>query len=440
MSDLRERLARHGAGATAGSGTRLASSETADALSARVRGGRRRRALGGAGVVAGVGVIAIGLWAALPGEPQAWQPADGESGSYVYVLPSDAELPVTDAVVLVDGDDATELQCGDTVALTPGIAVHDEAAFAGALELKAVLGVEHVSRGAGFDYVDIPTWNLMWGGLSLDWQVGSYLLDGNTVVAATNGIGTTVNVADAGMMWGGTGMDVLSPGVCGSGAEPSFPEDPELAPEATPDMVPMVIAQAMHNGDLLATIVVDPRYPTAVPGADRLTEPSGGVFQAFVLPRPEAACDPLGAMRAAGSPAQGDFVTWMNLGEAVLSFDQLLGGATIAEGPLPLWIEDQSAWVVIDSGKGAQSVPLQWVEDGEGKTGLRLGGGGTDPLLAEGCELPDTVQGDGSVFLVVDGVSFADHEPIRASGAIDLEPLSDWDELQTWIYLGSAGQ
>ncbi|WP_084075242.1 hypothetical protein [Demequina sp. NBRC 110052] len=441
MSDLHERLARHGSDAVAGSQTRLASQQTSDALVARVRTGRRRRAMGGAGVVAGVAVLGVGLWAALPGEPRAWQPADGRDSSYVYVLASDADFPVTEPTVLVDGDDATELQCGDTVSLTPGVTVHDEAAFEGAIELKALLGEREVSQGGGFDYASVEMWTAMWGGLGLDWQVGSYLLDGDTVVAAVNGIRTVVNVADAGMMWGGTTMAALSPEQCGSGDEPSFPEYPELAPAAEPGMVPVLVAQAMEGGRLLATIVVDPRVPTAIPGAEDLTEPSGGVFQEFVLPRPEAACDALGDMRASGSPAQGDYVSLTNLGDAVLPFSQVLGGSTIARGPLPDWIEQQNAWIVIDSGEGAQSIPLHWIENGDGRAELQLGGDGApDPLLAEGCETPDAIQGDGAVFLVVDGVSYADLEPLGASGLFDVDPLVDDTGLQTWIYLGSASQ
>ncbi|GMA35241.1 hypothetical protein [Demequina litorisediminis] len=64
--NLHDELGRAGAEATGGSAERLVSGSVVESLGARVRRGRRQRALGGAGVVAGVGVAAVGLWAWLP--------------------------------------------------------------------------------------------------------------------------------------------------------------------------------------------------------------------------------------------------------------------------------------------------------------------------------------------------------------------------------------
>ncbi|MFN3866985.1 MAG: hypothetical protein ACK4MD_09780 [Demequina sp.] len=122
--NLHDELGRHGADAAAESARRLGSSEVRSALGARVRRGRRRRAVGGGvGAVAGVALVAAGVWSVLPGvSPDLGPAGPSVRGGVTYEV--DETAPI-EKVLPVDLRMPRELQCGVVVQLDEGVTVHE---------------------------------------------------------------------------------------------------------------------------------------------------------------------------------------------------------------------------------------------------------------------------------------------------------------------------
>ncbi len=125
--NLHDELGRHGADAAAESASRLESGAVRQALGARVRSGRRRRAVGGgAGVVAGVALVAVGVWGILPGTALKSEPAGPVvPGGVTYEVD---ETAVIDKIMPVDLRMPQEMQCGFATELRSGVTVHDPSA------------------------------------------------------------------------------------------------------------------------------------------------------------------------------------------------------------------------------------------------------------------------------------------------------------------------
>ncbi|WP_084079225.1 hypothetical protein [Demequina sp. NBRC 110057] len=161
--NLHEELGQAGADATAGSGERLASVEVGAALGARVRRGRRRRTLGGAGAVAGVAVVAVGLWTWLPwgGGGRDVEPAASYSPPEIHHA---VDYRVADSASVVDEvplDLRTSgaLVCGDDVVLQEGVTVHDRAVLSSGVEVRAASqSVLSMTRG-NLDQVPEGEWD-----------------------------------------------------------------------------------------------------------------------------------------------------------------------------------------------------------------------------------------------------------------------------------------
>lgn len=126
--NLHDELGRHGADAADESARRLSSSDVRSALGARVRRGRRRRAVGGGvGAVAGIALVAVGAWSVLLGVPTDAQPAatidaDLESRGTTYEVDGAA---IVDPAIPIDLRQPDELRCGTPVELDEGPTVHD---------------------------------------------------------------------------------------------------------------------------------------------------------------------------------------------------------------------------------------------------------------------------------------------------------------------------
>ncbi|WP_062136419.1 hypothetical protein [Demequina aestuarii] len=128
--NLHDELGRHGADAVDESARRLSSSDVRAALGARVRRGRRRRAVGGGvGAVAGIALVAVGAWSVLPGlgNGTVADPAGVGGDATTYRVSDSAPVEPLPGGPFDNEDTLAypELMCGDPFELEEGVTVHD---------------------------------------------------------------------------------------------------------------------------------------------------------------------------------------------------------------------------------------------------------------------------------------------------------------------------
>ncbi|WP_430868303.1 hypothetical protein [Demequina aurantiaca] len=292
--NLHDELGRHGADAAAESAGRLESAQVRATLGDRVRRGRRRRALGGAGAGAVVALAIVGLLALVPlgnDDPKLSEPAAVVSaGPYEFeVAPGSREA---DPEVMLRGD--TAVMCGDTLDLTPGVTVHDAEALESAIELSAELTTLRETMDTTLPATPVPLdldlpeglttewdpntaqWDVALGGDVRSLEVVPLLMDGETVTGVAFGISAG---GSSGPISSSSGVPIPRTGQCDQSLD-SISNDPG------DPMDSVLVAQywgaptaAGGDAPLLATIVVDPTQPATagagLPGAE-LVGPDGG--------------------------------------------------------------------------------------------------------------------------------------------------------------------
>lgn len=483
--NLHDLLGRYGADAAAGSRNRLESAEVREVLETRVRRGRRRRAVvGGVGAVAGVSLVAVGVWAVAPGLGSSVDVATSgdpaAAGPYRYVVDDVLDdhavndVPLRQPEVYLRGDD--EVMCGDELSLTPGVTIHDQAALGRGIFLEAELvTLGDVTRSDppatpkpldpdnpdglsnSWDPSE-PIWD-GWAGGVMSRQISTALLmDAATVVGVLEG--SMVQTSMEQEVEGSAGSRVPTVGHCDL-TEISWEDLSEL--ERGDPMDTLLVSQFWgenQEGDvvLLATIVVDPHQPANHSTSPRdnqpdwqdpierspfapepvvqaeLLPPDGDSYQAFVVPGPEASCAPFADQLAAGQPGAHNIQYEIELpgmteeltGE--LWMDEPVLSVPTGESP---WYKGLQAWIVADEVGGIEDPPLQWHDDD-----LSADFTGSYPMRDGACAFtaPDPLP-QGSVFLIFHGVDMA---AVEASGL-----MVEWVEpsdLYTWIYLGEAEQ
>lgn len=142
--NLHDELGRHGADAADEAAQRLSSRDVRSALNSRVRQGRRRRAVGGGvGAVAGIALVAVGVWGVLPGDTLNSEPAapevsidpDLEARGEVYRI--DESAPVG-PVAEIDVRRSQSMVCGTPFDLDEGVMVHDTSVIAQGVTMAAL--------------------------------------------------------------------------------------------------------------------------------------------------------------------------------------------------------------------------------------------------------------------------------------------------------------
>ena len=482
--NLHDELGRYGADAAASSRSRLESVEVRSALEARVRRGRRRRAAGrGLGAVAGLSLVAVGVWAVAPGlEGPVDVAASGEpasAGPYRYVVDdvldehARGDVPIREPEVFLRGD--KEVMCGDELSLTPGVTIHDQAALGRALYFEAEivtlgdvnpLDPPATPEPLDPDNPDGPTnsWDLSepawdgWAGGVMSRQISTALLmDGETVVGVLEG--SMVQTSMEQEAEGSAGAPLPRVGYCDL-TEGSWEDVSEL--ERGDPMDTLLVSQFWGESQigevvLLATIVVDPHEPAnhstsprdnqpawdepsddvspdPVPdGPAGLRLPEGDTYQAFVVPGPETSCAPFADQLAVGQPGLHNIQYEVELPGMAKSLTGELWGAqpvvTLPAGEDP-WYVGLEAWIVAeDVSDGIKDPPLTW--DG---AVLGPGLGEHESVRGGGCAYNQPIpEIAGAVFLVVHGVDMA---AIEATGL--MVEWVDPSDLYTWIYLGEA--
>lgn len=475
--NLHDLLGRYGADAVAGSRSRLSSVEVQDALDARVRRGRRRRAVGGGiGAVAGISLVAVGVWAVAPGLGAAVDPARPDAaasaGPYRYAVDDAGDAPVQEPEIFLRGDAA--VMCGDEVSLTPGVTVHDPEAFERgifhAAELVTLADVTDRPPPAtpepldpdnpdgpwtGWDPAE-PVWDGWSGGLMTSQATHALLLDGDVVVGHIDG--SSGGGSGESHVEGTSGSPIPRVGYC-EPSELSWDQLTDL--ERGDPMDTLLVTQFWGAGEpgdraLLATIVVDPREPAnsssspmdnqpewdepaddfpadPVPdGPAGLRLPEGDTYQAFVVPGPEESCAPFADQLAEGQPGLHNIQYEIELAGVADSLtgelwrDEPILTVPSADSP---WYTGLQAWIVADEVGGIEDPPLQWHGDD-----LSADFVGSYPMRDGECAFTEPVPvPEGSVFLIIHGVDMA---AIEASGL--MVEWVDPSDLYTWIYLGEA--
>jgi hypothetical protein len=275
--NLHDELGNHGADAAAEMARRLESAEVRVTLTDRVRRGRRRRALGGAGTVAAVALVAVGAFALLPLGEDASDPLRPagvvSAGPYEYEVAADSRE--ADPEVTLRGDSA--VMCADTLHLTAGLTVHDPSAFTGSIALSALLTTlgettdmtppatpVPIDPGkpdgltTGWD-PDTPTWSVQLGGEVRSYELVSLLMDGGTVEGIAFGMSGGGDAS--GPRWASGGTPIPNIGQCDQSLD-------AISGEPGDPMRTVLVAQfwgaATSTGGgtpLLATIVIDPTQP-----------------------------------------------------------------------------------------------------------------------------------------------------------------------------------
>ncbi len=388
--NLHDELGRFGADGASGSAERLSSDDVRESLGARVRSGRRRRAVGGGmGAVAGIALVALGVWAAVPFfGVQEVEPAEPDSavsaGPFRYDIVPGADVVDGPPQVVLTGDNA--VMCGDELSLAPGVTVHDPVAYERAIWVAAelttseALGVGEESRRYA-DYAppadaflqsdpEPALWHMGLGGDTVRWEVVPLLMDGGVVAGTSMVAGSESDVEHPGMEEASAMMQVPGDGQCGAllggdGAERGNPMDSVL-------VVQFWTLSEGEEAVLAATVVIDPNGPVYDGEGPQLPEDFG--------PEVEAPAD------FADLPAHG-------------TDDYLASPVAVRE-----WMDGLSCSAILDGvGEGAdlgpevgEAGPLppvpSWIETG------RLYGWGDDVLVggypipvataSEGWELP----------------------------------------------------
>lgn len=295
--NLHDELRRHGAGASGEAADALRTDEVRATLGDRVRRGRRRRTLGGAGTVAGVALVAVGAWAVFPVPTHGTDPAgagqSAHAGPYRYDVTGDS--PTGEPEVLLRGDDA--VACGDILDLTPGVTVHDPEALTRGLWAEAELTTLSETTGrkppatpvpldpdkpdglmTGWD-PNHPVWGVRLAGDALLMESVPLLMNGDTVMGSSSGTSTFNNLGGHGFASGGVAIPRL--GYCEPSAE-------SLTAEIGDPMDTVIVAQywastssSPGGSQLLATIVFDPHVPA---NSDGLSDPTGPDMPAATSP------------------------------------------------------------------------------------------------------------------------------------------------------------
>lgn len=483
--NLHDDLGRYGADAVAGSRSRLESVEVRQTLSARVRRGRRKRAMGGGlGAVAGVAVVAVGLWTVMPGAGDGLEPATlGEpvtAGPYRYDVDAADPVDIAEPEVLLRGDGA--VMCGDEVSLTPGVTVHDELAFERGIFLEAELAtlgeISPYDPPATPEPIDPtnpdgptndwdpaePRWTGWLGGTIRRGVTSALLLDGETVVGEIEG---SSGGGPEGYKESSLGSPIPRVGSC-EVAEQTW--DGLMALERGDAMNTLLVTQFWGAGEpgdrvLLATIVVDPNEPanTSTPPRERpqddfperdertddgaldpvpggqaeLLPPEGNLYQAFVVPAPAMGCAPFADQLAAGHPGADTFSYNVELPGVAASLTGELWGAdpvVILPAGEEHWYQGLDAWVVVDGvSAGVKDPHLNWTSLSVG--GWALSPGGDDPRRGDDCAHVEPIpELSGAVFLIFNGADMGAIEDAGIQVRGNVEPSG----LYTWIYLGEA--
>ncbi|WP_084128803.1 hypothetical protein [Demequina sp. NBRC 110055] len=332
--NLHEELGRIGADATAGSGSRLTSVEVADGLGARVRRGRRQRALGGAGVVAGVALIAVGVWSFAPlGDSGPVGPAGTSVDSTPrYELPDikgateytvDGSARMSDNVP-VDLRLPNELICGAAVNLAEGVTVHDPSVLSAGVQVSAA------SRSLLDDDTVVDDPDSIWVGYeahhfetAVGWQDGAGISTTTVPLLMRSGEIVGIGVAE-GAEGGGPGGSAESgplwsplPGDCANGAPSGALVDGTYQP---------VLATQVWSANLqtaLATIVV-----------------SGGDLEYTGVPQMAGSDVPENLATAGSVMLAGGFTCPATLGAAeATAHDGVEDTSTAALAPIPGTLE-----------------------------------------------------------------------------------------------------
>ncbi|MFW7413898.1 hypothetical protein [Demequina sp. SO4-18] len=257
--NLHDELGRHGADAVAESARRLSSSDVRSSLGARVRRGRRRRAVGGGvGAVAGIALVAVGAWSVLPGlgaddaepaeTPSGTASPEAIDGAVEYVI--DEEAPISDAVPR----DMAGLGCGDTAALRSGMLVYDEGAFGLSVKSEPGMRSDDGTVVEGIDSVwagyELPFLNttVVWGeNTDITMTAHPFVLHDGEVV----GVGDAASMSDVPVDF--ERVYVPLPGECGAGQGET---DAATVGYADGRYTPLVVVEArLPDGTPAATFV-----------------------------------------------------------------------------------------------------------------------------------------------------------------------------------------
>lgn len=472
--NLYEELGRVGAEATAESGRRLGSSDVRDALEARVRRGRRTRALGGTGVVAGVTVVAVGLWSVSPGLGGIGDPAGTGPSMYAGPVPDteftvDGSAPV-DAHYGIDLNDHDSFACGALVDLTEGVVVHDSSVIDRGVTVAAQSWVgppatefadgdegsaaERWSSAYASEPVTVDTGrNEQFFTYAATWEEGRditliqvpLVLGGNEVVGTWVTTGTPQGTGPG--SWEPERLLPVLPGDC---------RGVETADGADGVYEPVLVTQILDDTDVrpLATIVVSGGEHEYVGLGGAVREPAsdgqallrdfdGPTYQAFVVPEPEPGCAPLAELLAAGQPGRDAVEYQVEVPGVAGTLTGALWGsepvAVLPDGEEP-WYVGRDAWLLADDvSDGIEDPHLQWTSLSVGGWALSVVGGpgpaSPDPLRGPNCAYNQPIpEISGAVFLVIDGVDMEAVEDAAPGVSWAVDP----SELQTWVFLGTA--
>ncbi|WP_144018441.1 hypothetical protein [Demequina sp. NBRC 110051] len=335
--NLHEELGRIGADATAGSRGRLASAEVADGLGARVRRGRRSRVLGGAGVVAGVALVAVGVWSWVPFGGAASvgpagtlppTPAVGSPEADPYLYQVDGTTPVdTSAPFSLAGDSA--VVCGDVIDVEAGGYSLSSAMPDGGVFLLARL---HAAESAG----TTAEWEVSVGGGASSITATAVAMVGDVVV----GVGSSTSGHSVSDGWStGSSLSAPEPTRCGGASD-------DIEFNGATDVRDVVLVEAW------GTTGESARTRLAVLAADS-TEPSNYVEEG-PLTTPSTDAVPQGAVDNGAQPvdtsdlrcgAEGrleEGATWYDKGATdadVAAVSQTLADdESVVEQPSTLWV------------------------------------------------------------------------------------------------------